>query len=282
MAATNMNILAIGASRNIGYQSAVRLLEKGARITFLLRNPSSFANDQTIQAAVQSGRAKLVKGDAMNEADCRLAWETAGLVDALVFSVGGIPKTTLKGFVLETPDLVTKCLLNTLCTMPTYPSHPQPKIVCVSSIGLTPTAHKALPTLMKPLYAMLDNPHADKLAMERVLFHCAGWPWDAASGVPDPAILGVNWQARDGLPAPGTLKRVLIVRPAWLTDGKSQADEIEAGRRKKHEKKAKLGYRYGEEELGAYVISRADMAHFIANCFDKWNELENKRINVGY
>ena len=76
----NMNILAIGASRNIGYMSAVRLLgtplhskqketligiaEKGATVTFLLRNPSVFDADEAIQRFVRSGRAKLLKGNA--------------------------------------------------------------------------------------------------------------------------------------------------------------------------------------------------------------------------
>ncbi|KAJ7072017.1 hypothetical protein C8F01DRAFT_972960 [Mycena amicta] len=271
-----MNILAIGASRNIGYQTAIRLLEKGATVTFLLRSPSVFDEDRVIQRFIAAGRARLVQGDATNEQETIRGWEAAGVVDAVVFSVGGTPSFGLKGITINPHNLVTQCILNVLCTMPSYQNAPQPKLVCISSIGLSPTAHKALPWLMKPLYGMLDGPHKDKLGLERVLFHCAGWKWDPTTGEPDLDITGDNWQQRRGLPPPGTLKHVLIVRPAWLTDGKSKADEVEA------EGKGRQGYRYSENELGCYTISRADIAHFVANSFGRWHELGNKRINVGY
>ncbi|KAF7305951.1 NAD(P)-bd-dom domain-containing protein [Mycena chlorophos] len=296
---SDMNILAIGASRNIGYQSAVRLLEKGATVTFLLRSPAVFDNDAVIQRFVATDKARLVKGDATSEEDLRLVWNAAGVVDAVVFSVGksclsfhssrimalirasnagGTPSFSLtKGIVIDPPNLVTQCMLNLLCTLPKYEDAPQPKIVAISSIGLTPTAHKALPLLMKPLYSMLDTPHKDKVGLERVLFHCAGWEWDATSGEPEVEITGAGWQQRPGLPAPGTLKHLLIVRPAWLTDGKSKADQVE-----REGRKDKLGYRYSEHEISTYGISRADIAHFVANSFNHWDELENKAINVGY
>nr|GAT60608.1 predicted protein [Mycena chlorophos] len=275
---SDMNILAIGASRNIGYQSAVRLLEKGATVTFLLRSPAVFDNDAVIQRFVATDKARLVKGDATSEEDLRLVWNAAGVVDAVVFSVGGTPSFSLtKGIVIEPHNLVTQCMLNLLCTLPTYEDAPQPKIVAISSIGLTPAAHKALPLLMKPLYSMLDTPHKDKVGLERVLFHCAGWEWNPTSGEPEVDITGEGWQQRPGLPAPGTLKHLLIVRPAWLTDGKSKADQCE-----REGKKDKLGYRYSEHEISTYGISRADIAHFVANSFSHWEELENKAINVGY
>jgi hypothetical protein len=100
-----LNVLSFGASRNIGYFSAVRLLgwfsqlqetgisyicalEKGATVTFLLRSPSAFDGDATIQKYIKSGNARLVKGDASNEADTQRAWTEAGIVDAVIFSVG--------------------------------------------------------------------------------------------------------------------------------------------------------------------------------------------------
>ncbi|KAF7315813.1 NAD(P)-bd-dom domain-containing protein [Mycena indigotica] len=271
-----MNILAIGASRNIGYLSAIRLLNEGATVTFLLRSPSTFDDDSVIQQFVATEKARLIKGDATSEEDTRRAWEAAGTVDAVIFSVGGTPSLGIKGITINPHNLVTQCMFNLLCTIPTYQNAPQPKIIAISSIGLTPSAHKSLPLLMKPLYSMLDAPHKDKLGLERVLAHCAGWTWDAAAGEPDSDITGENWQQRPGLPAPGSLKHILVVRPAWLTDGKSKADEIEL------KGKNKQGYRFGQEELGCYTISRADVSHFIATSLDRWNELEDKRINVGY
>ncbi|KAF8210678.1 hypothetical protein K438DRAFT_1570167 [Mycena galopus ATCC 62051] len=263
-----MNVLSFGASRNIGYFSAVRLLEKGATVTFLLRSPSAFDTDATIQKYVKSGHARLVKGDASIEADTERAWTEAGVVDAAIFSVGTYPKFHLsKGFVQTPANLVTQCLLNVLCTMPTYADAPQPKIIVISSTGLTPSAHAALPLLLKPMYGVvLAAPHKDKIGMERAIARCAGWTWDpkADGPVAEDEILGEGWTQRKGLPAPGSLKRILVIRPALLTDGKWEK------------------YRVSEQELGGYTISRKDTAHFVVDALGRWDEFENKRVNVAY
>ena len=48
------------------------------------------------------------------------------------------------------------------------PTSPQPKLVVISSNGLTDASHDSLPFLLKPLYSYgLRGPHADKLIMER-------------------------------------------------------------------------------------------------------------------
>jgi NAD(P)-dependent dehydrogenase (short-subunit alcohol dehydrogenase family) len=117
-----MKVLTIGGSRNIGYYSSVRLLsafpfpsfsftcphvfwvEKGATVTFLLRNTAVFDQDKVIQEYVKSGKANLVKGDALVKDDCKKAWEEAekaehkGGVDILLFTVG----------MLKTPFLLSK------------------------------------------------------------------------------------------------------------------------------------------------------------------------------
>lgn len=110
-----MNVYAIGASRNIGYYASTRLLgellvlppnpilcclldtlyyvDRGATITFLLRSPSAFDGDEVIQKYVKSGKVRLVKGDALNAQDVSRGWETAreageGRVDVVLFTVG--------------------------------------------------------------------------------------------------------------------------------------------------------------------------------------------------
>ncbi|KAJ3524876.1 hypothetical protein NM688_g8488 [Phlebia brevispora] len=89
---TTMNVFAIGASRNIGYFAAVRLLNKGATVTFLLRSPSVFDDDQVIQRYVQSGHARLIQGDGLNASDVAKAWELAlegsAHVDLVLFTLG--------------------------------------------------------------------------------------------------------------------------------------------------------------------------------------------------
>ncbi|KAJ6587188.1 hypothetical protein DFH09DRAFT_1142850 [Mycena vulgaris] len=275
---SSLNILTFGASRNIGYHAAIRLLAKGATVTFLLRSPSIFDGDSTIQNYVKSGHARLLKGDATNEADTQRAWDQAGVVDAVIFTVGGTPSFSIrKGFVTKPHNLVTQCLLNVLCTMPTYADAPQPKIIALSSIGLTPAAHAALPLPLKPLYSMMGVPHRDKIAMERVIAHCAGWSWDSKKDS-EPAIdlMGEGWTTRKGLPASGTLKHALVIRAGLLTDGSCVADEIEAGGKRK-------SYRVSEEELGGYTLSRKDAAHFVVDAIThRWDEFGNKRVNVTY
>jgi NAD(P)-dependent dehydrogenase (short-subunit alcohol dehydrogenase family) len=107
-----MNVLILGGSRNIGYYSAQRLLgtpvsvvlvaecrliassiAQGSTVTFLLRRGNTFDNDETIAPYIVQGKAKIVEGDALNEADVRRAWGTATgsgsqPVDVVLFTVG--------------------------------------------------------------------------------------------------------------------------------------------------------------------------------------------------
>jgi hypothetical protein len=63
-------------------------------VTFLLRNPKCFEGDATIQKYVQSGKARLVQGDALNEEQVSHGWIEAGkgdrpgAVDVVLFTVG--------------------------------------------------------------------------------------------------------------------------------------------------------------------------------------------------
>lgn len=121
-----MKVYTIGGSRNIGYHASLRLLRKssrfprvvnswesdllswstagkGATVTFLLRNPSCFDEDEGIQEFVKQGKVRTVKGDALVKEDVRRGWEVAGQnvtgsspdsdgqVDVLLFTVGELP-----------------------------------------------------------------------------------------------------------------------------------------------------------------------------------------------
>jgi hypothetical protein len=60
-------------------------------VTFLLRSPSAFDNDATIQEYLKSGKARLVKGDALNSEDAKAAWVEASRdkpVDLFLSTVG--------------------------------------------------------------------------------------------------------------------------------------------------------------------------------------------------
>ena len=60
-------------------------------MTFLLRSPANFDDDQSIQKHVKSGKARLVKGDGLVPADVQNVWSAASNdqpVDVLLFTVG--------------------------------------------------------------------------------------------------------------------------------------------------------------------------------------------------
>lgn len=105
----DVKVLTVGGSRNIGYFSSIRLLgrrdirissfpdaleDSGATVTFLLRTPSVFDKDETVQGYVRSGKARLVQGDALVKEDVQRAWTEARrggddtTVDFLLFTVG--------------------------------------------------------------------------------------------------------------------------------------------------------------------------------------------------
>lgn len=78
------------------YLRLVLYLESGATVTFLLRSPAVFDADKVIQEYVKSGKARLIKGDALVQEDVKRVWEEAAagegepVVDLLVFTVGAL------------------------------------------------------------------------------------------------------------------------------------------------------------------------------------------------
>ncbi|KAI6103401.1 amino acid permease-domain-containing protein [Pisolithus sp. B1] len=249
----DIKVLSVGGSRNIGYYASLRLLKLGATVTFLLRSPSVFNDDAAIQPYVSSGKARLVKGNALVREDVERAWTEAAKgddnrpVDFLIFTIGGTPRFSIsKGFVISPPNLVTQALLNCLETLPT----PAPKIIVISSTGLTRASHNNLPLLLKPLYGyLLRVPHKDKCGVEEVLAHCVGWPWEERDS-PGPEILGPNWKER--VPGDGQLKS------------------------------NKQAYRVNEGDLsGSYTVSRKDVAHFVVEGVIKdWDTWQGKRRDL--
>lgn len=155
---------------------------------------------------------------------------------------------------------------------------PPPRIITISTKGLTRSGHAALPLPLRLLYGwLLEIPHADKLGAERIIAHSAGWDWDKIDGrEPSEKIMGADWQKREGLPPPGTLKEVLVVRPALLTDGECMAE-------KKGGKEGKAPYRVSEEEFGGWTVSRKDVAHFVADAaLNRWDEFSGKIVSIAY
>ncbi|EIW85579.1 hypothetical protein CONPUDRAFT_48791 [Coniophora puteana RWD-64-598 SS2] len=273
-------VLAIGASRNIGYYSSLRLLELGYTVTFLLRKPECFDQDEAVTRFVKDGKARLIKGDALVKADVQRAWAEAAkggddkTVDFMLFTVGGTPSFKLtKGFVIEPPNLVTQSLLNVLETLPA--DSPDVKLLTISSTGLTRESHDALPCALKPLYGYaLAAPHKDKCGAEEILAHAAGWKWDVQDSAGE-EILGAGWTRR--VPEPAALKRLVVIRPALLTDGECVAD-------KPQKQPGKEAYRVKQGDIdSSWTISRKDVAHFmVEKVIKNWDEWEGKRVSIAY
>jgi NAD(P)-dependent dehydrogenase (short-subunit alcohol dehydrogenase family) len=87
-----MKFFALGASRNIGYGAALRLMKAGHSFTFLLRNPSVFDGDANMTPYIASKQAQIVKGDALSLEDIQNAWKEAEAdgvpIDYVIYSVG--------------------------------------------------------------------------------------------------------------------------------------------------------------------------------------------------
>ncbi len=110
--------------------------------------------------------------------------------------------------------------------------------------------------------------------MEKVLAYCAGLPWDDTDG-PPAGILPEDWQS--GLPPPGSLKDVVIVRGALFTDGDAQGDKSA------QERKNQPPYKVQGENGSGYTISRKDVAHFIVEgVAANWDEYKGKVVTVSY
>jgi NAD(P)-dependent dehydrogenase (short-subunit alcohol dehydrogenase family) len=86
-----MRVLLLGASRNIGYFTAQRLLAQGHTCTLLLRKPDAMESDSAMSGYVRDGQAKLVRGDGLVQEDIQRAWDIAksdGEIDLVFFGIG--------------------------------------------------------------------------------------------------------------------------------------------------------------------------------------------------
>lgn len=196
----------------------------------------------------------------------------------VVSSLGAPAKFDLVGgSIIDPPGLCTRALLALLTCFPRDASvQPQPKLILISSVGMSKSAHDALPIAMKHLYAyLLCSPFKDKLGMERVAHYAArGWVWPKADG--EPVTLPTGWKVKlDGERAEGGgfLTDLVIVRATIFTDGACKTD-----------KKGVKAYRVLDKEIpGGYTISRRDAAHFVVEkCVPEWEQWNGKCVRISY
>lgn len=167
---------------------------------------------------------------------------------------------------MDPPDLCTSSLLNVLHTIAADPqalANP-PKLVVLSSTGLTPATKRVLPLLYRPLYGwLLHNAHADKRGLEALVYHGNGKEYEPGQ-TPDETILPANW--KEGLPPAGWLKNGVIIRAALLTNGEPTGT-----------------YRAAVGDFTVWTIRRQDVGHFIAEELVKnWDEYGGNAVTIGY
>ncbi|GJJ12045.1 hypothetical protein Clacol_006286 [Clathrus columnatus] len=264
-----MNILALGASRNIGYFACKSLLNEGHSVTFVLRKPSVFESDTEIQSFIKNGKAKIIPGDATVRADIQKAIDstTETGLDVILFSVGGAPSVSLtKGVFIDPPNLCSSSLLNVLACYPDV--LPQPKLIVVSANGLTKAGYGALPLYLKPVFTVgLKKPYADKRVMETVIFRAANWTWPEETPKDMRTFLGADWEKE--LREPGFLKEIVIIRPSLLVDGDDKVP-------------AEGKYQTTTEELKKpFSITRKEVAHFITEkLLKQWEDWNGKIVKI--
>lgn len=178
--------------------------------------------------------------------------------------LGGLLKFELtKGFSIDPPNLTTQALSNVLQTIAPEALERPIRLIAVSSTGITKESHDKLPFGLKSFYSYaLHSPHADKLGLERLLQWAMGKQWK--EGVePSETVLSPDWQK--SYPPIGWLPNLVVVRPAFLTDGE-----------------AKGQYKVSTDEFSSYTVSRKDMGHFIGvRLVEEWDMWRGKIVNVG-
>lgn len=182
--------------------------------------------------------------------------------------------TLTQGFVTAQPNLLSKCLSNTLLAMPK-----SCKIVFISSAGLTNDTYRNLPFPIKVFTStILRMPHEDKRGTERMLAYCIHG--DTSPSTLKPNTGDIAWDPKDGEPLDNLLpdwrnlnlpkiaaESVVILRPALLTDGASTGVyRVQAG-----------------DVPKAWTISRQDVAHFIAgDLVSNWSKYAGKWHGMAY
>ncbi|KAG8992126.1 hypothetical protein FRB90_001081 [Tulasnella sp. 427] len=181
---------------------------------------------------------------------------------------GTSPQFSLtKGFYMTPANLCTISFLNTLSAYPS--SQPKPRIIALSSIGVTAASHAKTALPVRVFFKMITVPHLDKLGVHRIAAFASGRQWPAENNklLGDPNdLLPQDWQTKvvEGSWGPDN---VTVIQAALLTDG------VETKK-----------YRTGENELtGLYTISRRDVAHFITDDLLKnWSNYQGGELSVGY
>ena len=229
-----------------------------------------------MQKYIKAGTAHVAVGDALKKDDIRKVL-TASTYDFILFSIGASADSDLSlssslahlptlpprhtGLIfklpvptINPPDLCGSSMRVFLKVFRTMPEEVKAtKLIVISSSGLGRKGHEALPLLMKPMYGwMLQVPHVDKLVTERLIGRAAGQPtWGEDSPAEADEVDEQPWLS------------VAVIRPAFLTDGECQGDDITAV------SKRACGGR-SRERPSQPKVSRYRHTEFLTICLDSY------------
>lgn len=178
MSTTSKSILFIGASGGVAQTALLNSLAAGHTCVALARSAAKLA------AALPSPsypNLTIIEGNARDQAAMERALVVPGspspqqhqrMVDMVVSSVGSLPSLR-NGGLLEDSTVCATSMAAMLAAIDVLagPTSPIPRIVAVSSTGLSRFG-RDVPLAFVPLYRVaLAAPHRDKEKMERLLVH---------------------------------------------------------------------------------------------------------------
>lgn len=217
-------VLFLGATGGCGFSTLRRSLEAGHTCIALCRTPSKLS--AKLPAELRN-KVKLEQGnahDASAVARCLInPSDPSRVVDMVITSIGGAFSFKTGIDDAHVCEKGAKALLEALERVRKSGATGSPRIVGVSSTGIS-DAGRDIPLLMVPLYkGLLAVPHKDKKMLEELLVGS-----------------GEQWT---------------IVRPAFLTDGPA-VGKVRAG------VEDLVAHKFEKKEIG-YTISREDVGKWM-------------------
>jgi hypothetical protein len=166
-------------------------------------------------------------------------------------------------------------LLSSVSSPSTQPQSTPPRVIIITSNGVTKKSHRALPGMMKIISnVLLTDAFRDKRAAEHLLASAIsssgadfGCSEEEVKELEKVGLLEVGWKE---LTKPIIGVEALVVRPSRLVDGECLAEAAAADAKSKKATKTSMKkdgppFRTGPEDLpGAWKVSRKDVAWFIA------------------
>ncbi|GKT52657.1 uncharacterized protein ColSpa_12838 [Colletotrichum spaethianum] len=215
-----------GASGGCGLAALKHALAAGRTCIALCRNPSKLTD---VLPPAEHPNLVVKQGNAHNAADVAACLvspaDPARLVDAVSSSIGS--PLHVARMTVEDPDVCKNgaaALLSALATLRARGVEGQPRLVVVSTTGISAHA-RDVPLLQVPMYhILLRAPHADKKAMEQRV---------AASG-----------------------EDYTFVRPAFLSDGAVPERAIRVGVEDPENgvESSAVGYGISREDVGRWIF----------------------------